>query len=305
MLKLVTKEDEKMAKNANALKYITILIGLLIVAALTYWGLSRSQEKIVARVGPEVITKDELYDFMVQQTGQEALDNLVVKKIIELEAEDQNIKVTADEIDKEVEELAEYYGGKDAMTQTLAMYNINLDRVREDVTVNIKLEKIMGQRIKITDEEIQEHFQDNREAYAIEEHIKVSHILVDNEQEAQEIKTLLAKGGNFNDLARERSTDAGSKEQGGDLGMVTRGEMGEEFDQVAFAMQPGQISDPVKSEYGYHIIKVDEKTEARPGTLEENYEKIKDTLFQQKMELEYPAWLDEQYQKYPVENYLT
>lgn len=294
-----------MAKNANALKYITILIGLLIVAALTYWGLSRSQEKIVARVGPEVITKDELYNFMVQQTGQEALDNLVVKKIIELEAENQNIKVTADEIDKEVEELAEYYGGKDAMTQTLAMYNINLDRVREDVTVNIKLEKLLSQRIKITDEEIQEHFQDHQEAYAVEEQIKVSHILVENEQEAQEIKTLLAEGGNFNDLARERSTDPGSKEQGGDLGMITRGEMGEEFDQVAFALQPGQISDPVKSEYGYHIIKVDEKTEARPGTLEENYEKIKDNLFQQKMELEYPIWLGEQYQKYPVENFLT
>jgi foldase protein PrsA len=305
MLKLVTKEDEKMAKNANALKYITILIGLLIVAALTYWGLSRSQEKIVARVGPEVITKDELYNFMVQQTGQEALDNLVVKKIIELEAENQNIKVTADEIDKEVEDLAEYYGGKDAMTQTLAMYNINLDRVREDVTVNIKLEKLLSQRIKITDEEIQEHFQDHQEAYAVEEQIKVSHILVENEQEAQEIKTLLAEGGNFNDLARERSTDPGSKEQGGDLGMITRGEMGEEFDQVAFALQPGQISDPVKSEYGYHIIKVDEKTEARPGTLEENYEKIKDNLFQQKMELEYPIWLGEQYQKYPVENFLT
>ncbi|NLM87506.1 MAG: foldase [Syntrophomonadaceae bacterium] len=294
-----------MVKKANALKYIIILIGLLTVAATAYWGLSRSQEEIVARVGSEVITKNELYNFMVQQTGQEALDNLVVKKIIELEAENQNIKVTADEIDKEVEDLAKYYGGKDAMTQTLAMYNINLDQVREDVTVNIKLEKLLSQRIKITDEEIQEHFQDHQEAYAVEEQIKVSHILVENEQEAQEIKTLLAEGGNFNDLARERSTDPGSKEQGGDLGMITRGEMGEEFDQVAFALQPGQISDPVKSEYGYHIIKVEEKTEARPGTLEENYEKIKDNLFQQKMELEYPIWLGEQYQKYPVENFLT
>jgi foldase protein PrsA len=201
--------------------------------------------------------------------------------------------------------LAEYYGGKDAMTQTLAMYNINLDQVREDVTVNIKLEKLLSQRIEITDQEVQEHFQVNQEAYAVEEQIKVSHILVDSEETAQEITTLLAEGRNFADLAEEYSTDTGSKNQGGNLGMVTRGEMVEEFEQAAFAMQPGQISDPVKSEYGYHIIKVEEKTEARPGTLEENYDKIKDTLFQQKMELEYPIWLGEQYQKYPVENFLT
>ena len=289
----------------NVPKYIIISIGILVIAGAAYLGLTRSNEEVVARVGGEVITKDELYDFMVQQTGQEALDNLVVKKIIELEAEDQNIEVTAEEIDKEVEELAEYYGGKDAMTQTLAMYNINLDQVREDVTVNIKLEKLLSQRIEITDQEVQEHFQVNQEAYAVEEQIKVSHILVDSEETAQEITTLLAEGRNFADLAEEYSTDTGSKEQGGDLGMITRGEMGEEFDQVAFALQPGQISDPVKSEYGYHIIKVDEKTEARPGTLEENYEKIKDNLFQQKMELEYPIWLGEQYQKYPVENFLT
>jgi foldase protein PrsA len=289
----------------NVPKYIIISIGILVIAGAAYLGLTRSNEEVVARVGPEVITKDELYNFMVQQTGQEALDNLVVKKIIELEAEDQNIEVTAEEIDKEVEELAEYYGGKDAMTQTLAMYNINLDQVREDVTVNIKLEKLLSQRIEITDQEVQEHFQVNQEAYAVEEQIKVSHILVDSEETAQEITTLLAEGRNFADLAEEYSTDTGSKNQGGNLGMVTRGEMVEEFEQAAFAMQPGQISDPVKSEYGYHIIKVEEKTEARPGTLEENYDKIKDTLFQQKMESEYPAWLDEQYEKHPVENLLT
>lgn len=289
----------------NVPKYIIISIGILVIAGAAYLGLTRSNEEVVARVGGEVITKDELYDFMVQQTGQEALDNLVVKKIIELEAEDQNIEVTAEEIDKEVEELAEYYGGKDAMTQTLAMYNINLDQVREDVTVNIKLEKLLSQRIEITDQEVQEHFQVNQEAYAVEEQIKVSHILVDSEETAQEITTLLAEGRNFADLAEEYSTDTGSKNQGGNLGMVTRGEMVEEFEQAAFAMQPGQISDPVKSEYGYHIIKVEEKTEAHPATLEENYDKIKDTLFQQKMESEYPAWLDEQYEKHPVEDLLT
>lgn len=295
-----------MIKQDNIPKYIVVIIGVLIIAAAGYFGLPRTDNaEVVARVGGEVITKDELYDFMVQQTGQEALDNLVVKKIIELEASDQNLEVSEDEIDKEVKELAEQYGGEDAMIQALAMYNIDLEQVREDVAVNIKLEKLLSPRIKITDEEIQAYFAANQEAYAVEEQIKVSHILVDSAEEAQEIRRMLSQGKKFADLAKERSTDPGSKDQGGDLGLVGRGEMVEEFEQAAFALQPGQISDPVESEYGFHIIKVHEKTAARPGTLEENQAEIKDTLLQQKMESEYPAWLDKQYENHPVENLLT
>lgn len=295
-----------MIKQDNIPKYIVVIIGVLIIAAAGYFGLPRTDNaEVVARVGGEVITKDELYDFMVQQTGQEALDNLVVKKIIELEASDQNLEVSEDEIDKEVKELAEQYGGEDAMIQALAMYNIDLEQVREDVAVNIKLEKLLSPRIKITDEEIQAYFAANQEAYAVEEQIKVSHILVDSAEEAQEIRRMLSQGQEFADLAKERSTDPGSKDQGGDLGLVGRGEMVEEFEQAAFALQPGQISDPVESEYGFHIIKVHEKTAARPGTLEENQAEIRETLLQQKMESEYPAWLDKQYENHPVENLLT
>ena len=295
-----------MIKQNKILKYIAVVIGVLVIATAAYFGLARTDNsEVVARVGGEVITKDELYDIMVQQTGQEALDNLVVKKIIELEASDQNLKISKEEIDKEVQELAENYGGQDAMIQALTMYNIDLEQVREDVAVNIKLEKLLNPRIKITDEEVQAYFAANQEAYAVEEQIKVSHILVGSKEEAQEIRALLTKGEEFADLAKELSTDTASKDQGGDLGMVGRGEMVEEFEQAAFALQPGQISDPVESEYGFHIIKVHEKTAARPGTLEENQAEIRETLLQQKMESEYPAWLDEQYEKYPVETLLT
>jgi|LSQX01.2.fsa_nt_gb foldase protein PrsA len=295
-----------MIKQGNISKYIVVIIGALVIAAAAYFGLSRTDtSEAVARVDGEVITKDELYDFMVRQTGQEALDNLIVKKIIELEASDQNLEVSEDEIDQEVEELAEQYGGKNAMIQALAMYNIDLEQVREDVAVNIKLEKLLSPRIEITDEEVQAYFAANQEAYAVEEQIKVSHILVDSEEEAQEIRTQLTQGEDFSDLAKERSTDPGSKDQGGELGMVGKGEMVEEFEQAAFALQPGQISDPVKSEYGYHIIKVHERTAARPGTLQENQTEIRETLLLQKMDSEYPAWLDEQYEKHPVENLLT
>lgn len=295
-----------MIKKNKILKYIAVVIGVLVIATAAYFGLARTDNsEVVARVGGEVITKDELYDIMVQQTGQEALDNLVVKKIIELEASDQNLEISEEEIDKEVQELAENYGGQDAMIEALAMYNVDLDQVREDVAVNIKLEKLLNPRIKITDEEVQAYFAANQEAYAVEEQIKVSHILVGSKEEAQKITALLTEGEEFADLAKELSTDTASKDQGGDLGMVGRGEMVEEFEQAAFALQPGQISDPVESEYGFHIIKVHEKTAARPGTLEENQAEIRETLLQQKMESEYPAWLDEQYEKYPVETLLT
>lgn len=295
-----------MIKKNKILKYIAVVIGVLVIATAAYFGLARTDNsEVVARVGGEVITKDELYDIMVQQTGQEALDNLVVKKIIELEASDQNLEISEEEIDKEVQELAENYGGQDAMIEALAMYNVDLDQVREDVAVNIKLEKLLDPRIKITDEEVRAYFAANQEAYAVEEQIKVSHILVGSKEEAQKITALLTEGEEFADLAKELSTDTASKDQGGDLGMVGRGEMVEEFEQAAFALQPGQISDPVESEYGFHIIKVHEKTAARPGTLEENQAEIRETLLQQKMESEYPAWLDEQYEKYPVETLLT
>lgn len=293
-----------MTEKDNRIKYFLVVVGILIIEVAVYLGFFRSSEEVVARVGEAVISKDELYNFMVQQTGEEALDSLIAKKIIELEAKEQNIKVTEAEINKEVEELAGYYGGQDAMTNTLAMYNITLEQVRDDIVVNIKLEKLLKSRIEITDKEVQAYFEEHQEDFFVEEQIKASHILVGSENEAQEIKALLAEGRDFAELAQERSADTGSKDRGGDLGIVSRGEMVAEFEQAAFALQPGQVSDPVKSEYGYHIIKVDEKIEARHGTLKENEDKIREILFQQKMEAEYPAWLDEQYDNYQVEKLL-
>lgn len=293
-----------MTEKGNRMKYFFLVVGILIIEVVVYLGFIRADGEAVARVGEAVISKDELYDYLVQQSGEAALDNLITKKIIELEADKQGIKVTEAEIDEELAELADYYGGEAAMTSALAMYNITMDQVRDDLTVNIKLEKLMQSRIEITDEEIQEYYAAHQEDFFNEEQIKVSHILVESEEEAQEIKALLAGGQDFAELAQERSTDPFTKDQGGDLGAVGRGEMVEEFEQAAFALKPGQISDPVKSEYGYHIIKVDEKMEARQGTLEENKDKIREALFQQKMESEYSAWLEEQYDKYQVEKLL-
>ncbi|HNX28903.1 MAG TPA: peptidylprolyl isomerase [Syntrophomonadaceae bacterium] len=296
-----------MFQQENTRKYIILLSVLVVIlAGALVFVLIRSggTEEAVARVDGEAITKNELYDLLVQSNGQAALDSLISQKIIELETAKQDIQVSDAEIEKELDEVAEYYGGLDAFEQSLTSYNMTLQDVKEDLAVQVKLEKLMKEKITITDAEIKEYFNANQEQFAVEEQIKASHILVDSEEKALEVKQKLAEGKDFAELAKEYSTDTTNKEQGGDLGLVSRGQMVAEFEDAAFALPVGEISEPVKTEYGYHIIKVTEKIAAREGTLEENQEEIRETLFNQKMESEYSTWMEEQYKNHKVESLL-
>lgn len=294
-----------MLQKENWMKYLLVLAAVAVIAAGSIWAVTRSNNnEVVARVNGEVITRNDLYEAMLMQTGQDTLDNLISKKIIEQEAEKQNIQVSDAEVEKEIKELADYYGGQDAFEQTMASYNTSMDDVKKDVVLNVQLEKLMGSKITITDEEIQKYFEANTDSFATPEQVKVSHILVDSEEKAQQVKQQLAAGQDFAELAKKYSTDTASKDLGGDLGMVSKGEMVEEFEKAAFALEIDQISEPVKTEFGYHIIKVSEKNAAQPGTLEENKDEIKDILFNQEMETEYSKWMQEKYDSSKIENLL-
>jgi peptidyl-prolyl cis-trans isomerase C len=101
--------------------------------------------------------------------------------------------------------------------------------------------------------------------------VKASHILVKTEEEAQEIIKQLSEGGDFAELAKEKSTDRGNKDKGGDLGYFTWGKMVTPFQDTAFAMKVGSISKPVQTRFGWHIIKMEDRRE----TQRQEYEKEK------------------------------
>ena len=125
----------------------------------------------------------------------------------------------------------------------------------------------------VTEEEMKKAYDTEAAKVAEMERIRARHILVNSEQEAKQVADRLKKGEKFEDLAKKYSLD-GSKDYGGDLGYFSEGEMVPEFSKAAFALKPGQVSAPVKTNFGWHIIKVEDRKKgaAQP------YDKVKTAL---------------------------
>jgi len=293
-----------MGKSRRYMKtYKAVLAVILLTVALA--GTSCSADKdAVAKVNGEAITKDQLYDAMVKQGGQQALDMLIMEKIIEMEAKKQGIQVTEQDVDKEIDKMAEQYGGREAFERIIGMYGYSIDGMKKDIGMSLKIEELLRPSISITEEEMKEYFEENKETFAVEEQVKASHILTETEEAAAEVKEKLDAGEDFAELAKEYSIDEANKNYGGDLGIVKRGEMVPEFEEAAFSMEAGSISQPVKTQFGYHIIKVDDKKEAREADFEQSKEQIEEILFEGKVQLEFHSWYQGKLNEYEIENFL-
>ncbi|OIU68590.1 peptidylprolyl isomerase [Rossellomorea aquimaris] len=287
-------------------KSITLwsILGFVVITGALLAAFGFSKEEVVAKVGKESISKDELYSTLVDQYGDAALDTLIAEKIVELEGEKKDITIKDSEIEDELQSIKESYGGDEAFDEALASSGASVDGLKKNIETYLTTEKLLKDRVSITDDQIKEYFDENKDSFAQAEQVEASHILVEDEKTAQEVKKKLDDGGDFAELAKEYSTDTSNAESGGELGFFAKGEMVEEFEDKAFAMKKGEISDPVKTEFGYHIIKVTDKKEAKKAVLEDHKDEIKDILVDQAMQAEYGNWLEEKKEKYDIENRL-
>jgi len=286
-------------------KKVQLAIGgmILVVAALVV-GLGFSTQETIASVDGEKITKDELYGVLVGQYGADAVSALIDNKIIEMEADKDKITVSEKEIEEEYSTYVDSYGGGEALSAALEQSGISEDDLKLEIENYFKLEKLLEPRIEITQEELQTYFDENKASFDELEQVEASHILVEDEATATEVAEKLASGGDFAELAAEYSTDTANAENGGELGYFAKGDMVEEFENTAFSMKVGTISDPVKTEHGYHIIKVTDKKEEKEAVFENHKEEINELLFNEKIQSEYTTWLEEKKEEYTIKNTL-
>lgn len=126
----------------------------------------------------------------------------------------------------------------------------------------------------VTDDAMKKVYADAIKDVGNEQEVSARHILVENEDDAKKVAADLKAGGDFAAIAKERSKDPGSKDQGGELGFFGKDQMVPEFAEAAFKLEKGQTSDPVKSQFGWHIIRVDDKRAKQPPT----FDQVKDQI---------------------------
>jgi peptidyl-prolyl cis-trans isomerase C len=137
---------------------------------------------------------------------------------------------------------------------------------------------------KVTDEALRARWQRDVAARPAEEEVRARHILVPNEADARSILAEVQRGGNFEEIARRRSADPAAR-NGGDLGFFRRGDMVSEFSTAAFALQPGQVSpQPVRSQFGWHVIKLEERRTGSGPTFDESKEALRQSLIEEEVQ---------------------
>lgn len=255
----------------------------------------------VATINGEKISKAELqeaFDSAVKMSGMDVsqlsndqklagyhklLDDLITNRILLAAAKD--VKATDDEAKAEIEKIKKNFPNEDAFKQQLKQANQTEEKLQKLVKEGLQqrkwIESKIADQVKITDADAEKFYKENIKQFEQPDQVRASHILFlvpqgapDDEVKKKEAAAQAAydrakKGEDFTTLAKELTEEPNGKESGGDLNFFTKEQMVPEFANAAFDLKVGEISKPVKTEFGYHVIKVTDKKPAGTVPLEE------------------------------------
>jgi len=247
----------------KSLLTLSLAASVLVLGACSDNG-SEGEVVVSSKVGD--ITENELYNEMKTSVGDQAVQVLMIEKVLS-----DKYEVTDKEVDAEYKKSEEQLG--ESFEQFLQQNNQTEDSYRKVIRLNLLQEKALTDGVDVTDEEIQAQY----ERQGTE--LNARHILVADEETANKVKKELDECGDFAKLAEEYSTDPGSAANGGSLDWFGTGAMVPEFEDAAYALEVEEISAPVQSQHGFHIIQVMEKrqVEDQPA-LEDQKDQIRKEL---------------------------
>lgn len=193
-----------------------------------------------------------------------------------------------------------YELGKEKGMDTSAEYVEQVNKIAKELLAQIVMKKTLDE-VTVLDEEVLKYYNENQEAFKEPANVTAKHILIDSEELAKEIKEKIALNELTFEEAAAKYSSCPSKEQGGNLGSFSKGMMVPEFEEVAFVLPIGEVSEPVKTQFGYHLIQLNDKSESKELSFEEAKQDIVNKLKYDKQSKAYAEKQNELKEKYPVE----
>lgn len=207
------------------------------------------------------------------------INGLVNAQLLTQEAKDRGITVEEEEVQALYDQSVASYGSEENFQDMLEQMDLTDEEFRAMVEEQVVYDKMVEDLVADEEVDAQAYYDENIANFEVADQVKGAHILVETEETAQEVIDKLAEGEDFADLAAEYSIDTANKDQGGDLGTFTADQMVAPFSEAAFAMEAGTTSEtPVQTDFGYHIIKVDEKIPAHTQAFEDVKDDIEKEL---------------------------
>ncbi len=259
--------------------------------------------RVVATINGDPITLGEFQERLARaglnsdavglDVKEEFLNSLISREMMVHEAQRRRIKVSLAEINQRIETFR-HEEGKD-VKDVLASEGIDFEKWKNDIWEDMMIEKLLAldvnRHISVSPAEIRQYYQANSQKFERPEQVRARQIVVQSESEAKKVLDLLKNHADFATVAREKST-APEAERGGDLGYFARGEMPADFN-VIFGLKRGEISGIVKSPYGFHIFKLEDRRPAGKKGLNEVSKEIEEKLRRDKQDRKFTQWLKE------------
>ncbi len=258
---------------------------------ITYGMFQSQYDRFMQRIHiPDMNSPEALKELKVS-----FLNKLIETELLKQEAELRALTVSEEELDREINLLKQDYP-KDTLNEALERIGLQLEEWKKDRTEKLLIDKLIEQEIDsiihVSDQDVEKYYKAHTKEFQQPLMVRARQIVVATEDEAKSIRTRILRGEDFAEMAKRFSLSPDA-EQGGDLGKFAKGQMPEEFDRVVFRYRVGSVSRVVKSPYGFHIFKVEDRIRPRTQTLKEVSEQIRQKIFQGRQESFFNEWLNQ------------
>ena len=248
----------------------------------------------------------QLNEQQLDSIKQDIAERMVEKELLYQKSQELGIEVDMDKVDSQINQFKKKFDDEKKYQQQLSQMGYTEDLLRSEIKQNMAIQKLIEEeiasKVALSDKELKKYYKNNTKEFATPAKVKARHILIKSQSDASESDQKEAKdkieaaqkrledGEKFAKVAKDVSEGPSSK-KGGDLGFFSKGRMVKGFEDAAFGLEPGEVSDVVKTRFGYHLIKVEDKKPASQKSFEEVKGNLKKKMKNERVKKEMDSYL--------------